>query len=221
MAYAGEAFDDPGVKEILDSTGAKIEDQTLKRSVEVALLDPNGTTAQYTTPGTTAGRFNGTRTAVIQLSDLVMNGDTAPLDRLTELVDWEAVEGETIRPGIYALKYTFTDFDGTQRSFTRPLVILNHLGDVDASGGPAVELDYDAGDGGDGSDVNALHQRIAEPWRLGDITDVVNYPDYDKAVYRYRICDVNDDSHINYIDANRIQNEAALTDFYRPVDYIG
>ncbi len=221
VAYAGEAFDDPGVKEILDSTGAKIEDQTLKRSVEVALLDPNGTTAQYTTPGTTAGRFNGTRTAVIQLSDLVMNGDTAPLDRLTELVDWEAVEGETIRPGIYALKYTFTDFDGAQRSFTRPLVILNHLGDVDASGGPAVELDYDAGDGGDGSDVNALHQRIAEPWRLGDITDVVNYPDYDKAVYRYRICDVNDDSHINYIDANRIQNEAALTDFYRPVDYIG
>ena len=216
VAYVGEIFQDPGIRELLDSTGTPVKDQTLTRTVEVALLDPNGTTNSYPV-GTTAGRFNGTETATIDLGPLTVNSNgEAGLTGVTALVNWETNAEQLIRPGIYALTYTFTDFDGTTRSFSRPLVILKHLGDVDASGGAA-----DSEAAPDPKDSEDIRMRIIEPHRLGDNEEVVNYPDYDKEVYRYRICDANDDRNINDIDANRIQNEATLTDFYRPVDYIG
>lgn len=212
VAYVGQSFEDPGIREVLDSTGKKVVSQTLNRWVEVALLDDNGTSVSGQNPpnNTNADRFNGTDTAVITLDSLSLNGGgIAPLTKLDELTDWEQTNGRTIRPGIYALTYEFVDFDGATRSFTRPLVILRHLGDIDAYGGRT------------GADAEYIRQRIVLEHMLADEGAVVNYPDWDKSVYRYRICDVNDDRNINNIDANRIQNEAALTDFYRPVDYIG
>lgn len=213
VVYVDQAFDDPGLQELRNSTGALVTGQTLSRSVEVTLLDPNGVSVTMPTnpaDNTVADRFNGTETVEIDLGGLVMNSDgSASRTTVNALVNWETAEGKTIRPGIYALKYTFVDFDGASRSFTRPLVVLRHLGDVDAN--DIVEW----------QDSDYIRQRVVLPGMLADDIGVTNYTDDDKALYRYRICDVNNDSHINNIDANRIQNETALTDFYRPVDYIG
>lgn len=220
VAYVGEDFRDPGIRELLDSTGKKVASQDLKRSVEVTLLDDSGTSvSNVTDPGDnfTADRFNGTDTVVIPLADLSLNsGGIGAANTLDELTAWETTNGRTIRPGIYALQYEFVDFDGATRSFTRPLVILRHLGDINAT----VE-EGNSTNRADGEDYEDIQLRIIEPYRLADHIDVLNYPDWDKTVYRYRICDVNNDRNINNINAIRILNEETLTDFYRPVDYIG
>lgn len=215
VAYVGEKFADPGIRELLDSTGKKVVNQSLTRWVEVALLDDEGTSVTGVSDpadNANADRFNGTDTAVITLPALPVNGGgIGAIMELEELTNWETVNDRTIRPGIYALTYEFVDFDGATRSFTRPLVLLRHLGDIDAYDGPKANDD----------DAEYIRQRVILDGMLADTSDVVNYPDWDKTLYRYRICDVNNDRNINNIDANRIQNETTLTDFYRPVDYAG
>lgn len=201
--YVGEEFKDPGVRDILWSTGDKVHDQDLKRWVDVVLLDTTGTE--------TADKFNGTTVETIDLPDLhVDSNGIGAASIINTLATWEQDTGKAIRPGIYALHYSFIDYNGATLSFTRPLVILRNLGDVDADG--MVDTSIDA---------ELIRQRFAQPLGLGDDAAAVNYPASDKSLYRYRVLDVNNDRNINNIDANRIKNNGTLTDFYRPVDYIG
>ena len=76
-----------------------------------------------------------------------------------------------LRPGVYELQYSYIDFDGATMTFTRPLIVLNRLGDVDQSGAA------------EGIDAGMLEQRVNSA--LGY---EANYTD--SQLFRSRVCDV-------------------------------
>ena len=138
------------------------------------------------------------------------------------------------------MTYTYTDFDGESTlSVTRDFVILYPLGDVNVdltrdSGG------YDAGDPNyRSSDEYVLENRVSDPlgYELQWLKPVtVTAPDGSKTtqerypyanIFKYRVCDVNNDRNVNNIDANLIHKNVRLAaagqqpflKFYDPVHY--
>ena len=61
-----------------------------------------------------------------------------------------------------------------------------------------------------------IQNRVADP--LGD-TAAASFPDW--RLYRYRVCDVNNDRNINNIDANKLYYGVdQIVPYYKPTDYI-
>ncbi|SBV91442.1 exported hypothetical protein [uncultured Eubacteriales bacterium] len=190
FVYPGEDFLDPGVSGVKDFANRPVAAADINRTVKVTLLEDSAT-AQ-------ADRFSGGETITLDLG----TADTAVV------TDWwkDPVGGmeSLIRPGVYTLVYTFTDYDGTtKREIERPLIILPRNGDVTA--------DRTVGE----SDAKTIENRVSDP--LGYTADEADYPD--RRLFQYRVCDVNNDENFNNIDANLARDSGDIVFFYEPVDY--
>ena len=112
------------------------------------------------------------------------------------------LKNKRILPDIYKLVYEYKDFDGSTISVEKPIIILSSIGD------------YNLDDTADSTDTDMVLKRFTN--LLAD----ENTLDYETGgrLYRYRVCDVNKDSHVNAIDANNIRAQSAtfnLTNFYK------
>lgn len=216
FVYAGQEFYDSGVKNIYNNAGDYIDGIEVSRSLEYVKLD--------TTQTTPWDRFSGTATGVIDLGAVPAVNGEIPGDTITlatggvsasydGMVD-ALVSMDDIRPGIYQLKYTYKDYDGsTDIYFTRPLIVLTPNGDVDAD---KTVTDVDRV-----SIQQRFNQDKALPYELATTV----YSEADELVYKYRVVDANNDRNINNIDAGMIRKvttllpTAKLTEFYRPTEY--
>lgn len=245
FAILGEDLREPGVLEARDSSGRPVDVNTISAKAEVVLLDTNATTQ--------VGRFSGSQTATIELGVANGNhvltfldehqtpttptatGDHWPVEQVTTTTSpgngGEPVTTtsykliENIRPGRYLIQYTYLDFDGkTELNYYRPFVILRGVGDVNTDGV------RNSGYKTPGTDEYAIEDRITDPlgYEAGkwDGTKETVYPHAN--VFKYRVCDVNNDRNINNIDANLTDRNARAEQqdgsdlwlrFYEPVDY--
>lgn len=205
----GEPFQDPGVHDVKNSAGLPVDSADISRSVVVDLLDEAAATQKERFSGqqTTAGTVDTVELALGQ-ADTGRADDSA-----TGTIDnwWQTDDGSgtvydyAIRPGVYTLCYTFKDYDGTTDIvLKRPMIVLARVGDVDANR-QAEHVDGEL-----------IQNRVADP--LGD-TAAASFPDW--RLYRYRICDVNNDRNINNIDANKLYYGVdQIVPYYKPTDYI-
>lgn len=205
FVYIGEPFDEPGVTKIVNTAGELVN--TTDLSITLTACQLKNTT-------NLVDKFNGDTPYG---PHTLASGLTVTKGVLDELrVDSNFTQLRDLRPGVYALTYTFPDYidsTDTQRylSFTRPLIVLAPRGDVDS------DLDVD------GDDSDDIHSRYSVPLPIDQFSGSNNYPDGDKLVYRYRIVDANNDRNINNIDANLIgrllRTGETLPRFYLPTDY--
>lgn len=190
FVYLGEPFDDPGPEEVRNTARDVVDVAEVSRSVTVTLLDlskPSPTQAE---------QFAGAGTVTLELG-------TADVVRVADW--WKDKDGTDysgqIRPGIYSLTYTFTDVDGAELTFTRPLIILSRNGDVTLDGGAAGSPDAAAIEGRLGSSLGH---------------EAAGYPD--SRLFLYRVCDANNDRNLNNVDANAIRGGKCVT-YYLPTEY--
>lgn len=166
FVYLGEAFDDGGPEEVLNTARDEIGLEKVARSAEVTLLD------------------NTTVTLNMGTADVVIVNDW-----------WKDASGNAyaIRPGVYAITYTFTDADGATLSFQRPLILLSRNGDVNLSGTA------------DNDDAAMVEKRFSSAFGYGNM-------------FLYRVCDANNDRNLNNVDANAIRGGKCVT-YYLPTSY--
>lgn len=168
FVYNGQTFVDPGFENLKDMDGNSVAAENVTRTIEVQTVSvPTNTTdiMSYTT----------------QTVTVTNTGASCVINELASL---------NIRPGVYTLKYTFTDADNTKRSFTRPVVVLAEKGDVN--------LDRTV----DSNDADMLYQRMNN----GFYTDIINSTEEWAKIYAYRVADVTEDRNVNSIDANALSN---------------
>lgn len=228
FALLGEDMREPGVRRAWDSSGREVDVDAIHAQAEVTLLDASGTTQ--------IARFSGTDAAVMDLgaangqrilnngyaSGAVIDGDAWPVSSATAgdpaVTTYTLIQN--IRPGRYLIQYTYTDFDGvSELNYYRPFVILRGVGDVNTDG---VRTN---GSTTAGSDEYAIEDRVTDPlgYAAGgwDGTQETVYPHAN--VFKYRVCDVNNDRNINNIDANLVDKNVRASGgwlrFYEPVDY--
>lgn len=188
FVYLGEPFDDPGPEEVRNTARDLVDVAEVSRSVTVTLLDLSKPTQ--------AEQFAGGDTVTLELG-------TADVVCVT---DWWKDQDDMdysiqIRPGVYDLTYTFTDVDGAELTFQRPLIILSRNGNVNLIGSTADNLDAAAIEGRFGS-------------KLGH--EAVGYSD--GQLFLYRVCDANNDRNLNNVDANAIRGGKCVI-YYLPTDY--
>jgi len=212
----GQSFQDPGLKNVKNTAGLPVDVSTISRSMEVELLDTAATTQ--------IGRFAGAHTDGTNVDKITLELGTADTGLVSssqgggtkeEISNWwQTTDPETlvtttyaIRPGIYEMVYTFTDYDGEQElTITRPVVILAPVGDVDAN------LTTEK------ADAALIRDRILDPLG-GDRSAESVYTTW--RLFRYRCCDVNNDRNVNNIDANKIYyGSDEIVPYYKPTDYL-
>ena len=171
------SFTDPGYTKVTNSIGGEVT--AVSRSIDVNVL---------TEP--TASLQNGSSDDFVYTAS-----ETVPLSAngaVTELL------GKRIRPDVYQLTYSFTDFDGSTVSIKKPVIVLPSIGDINVSTAADTE------------DVSRILHRFST-----DIADNYNVPDYSigGALFKFRVCDVNKDGNLNAVDANNIRANI-LNPFY-------
>lgn len=132
---------------------------------------------------------------------------------------------EDIRPGRYAIVYTYTDFDGTtQLQVDRPFVILRGVGDVNTDGKRNNDRSIP------GTDEYHIEDRVGQDplgYEAGRAATVAEphgagYPYAN--IFKFRVCDVNNDRNVNNIDANQVDKNVLSGNtgwlrFYHPTEY--
>lgn len=250
FAILGQDLREPGLKSALDSSGRPVDVSKVKVTAQVTLLDETASTQLERFSGTETvtldlGWSTQLTHALAAGGDPNDGGQYWPVSSQSipgadgkETTVYTPVTG--IRPGRYVMTYTYTDFDGESTlSVTRDFVILYPLGDVNVdltrdSGG------YDAGGPNyHSSDEYVLENRISDPlgYELQWLKPVtVTAPDGSQTtqerypyanIFKYRVCDVNNDRNVNNIDANLIHKNVRLAaagqqpflKFYDPVHY--
>lgn len=225
--YLGKAFYDPGVKNVYNNAADLIDGVEVKRTLTAYYeMDTNATSAmaRFNNGGVTALSATAIDLGTVPAVGGVIPGKTTTVggNSYNGLVSFAT---SNIRPGVYQLTYTFPDYNDPldtsgahtytkTLSFTRPLIILAPVGDVNAN------LAVDA------SDAIALRQRfsILLPVKGTDYALSANGT-ADSLLYTYRILDANNDRNINNVDADMIRrmktfgDPAKLTEFYLPTHY--
>lgn len=172
-----EEFSDPGYSSVRNSIGQTVDKVSKKITVN-RLSEPS---LNY--QDGSSNDFSSIVAETIALPDSGM---------ITQLKDIR------IRPDYYELVYSFTDFDGSVQTVAKPVIIINHIGNIDA--------DKDVDD----DDVTKILNRYKK--YLADSTSVSDYIQ-GGLLNRYRIFDANRDGNVNAIDANYIR-DGSLTQFY-------
>lgn len=183
FAYNGREFTDPGVIKLTDSLLNPISEEALKkvkRSLKVNVM-----TAEN--PSTMTEDFNMVSSVKLMLPDGV---DTPTV------VD--ALKSLRIRPDVYYIEYTYSDYDDSRITVSRPLIILPSNGDVNVSG--AVDDD----------------DSVKIKGRYTDRLPYESLPGYIMGgfLYRYRVCDANNDGNANDADANLIHADKTPIKYY-------
>ncbi len=249
FATLGMPLYEPGLIEALDSSGRPVDLEKIMASAKVTLLDTTKQSQVERFSGTETvtldlGVSNTQKTA-LHAAAVTATQDSWPatsqVKTVTETVDGveqtvektEYTPVHNIRPGQYVLTYTYPDFDGGSLSVTRPLVILPRTGDVNVDGClNSTRFPEDATeDAKKLTDEYVLENRVADllgyeagKWEQvdGAWTETV-YPRAN--IFKYRVCDVNNDRNVNNIDGNEINLLARDPDgthplkFYEPLNY--
>ena len=202
----GQDYTDPGVINVLNSAGDPVLAEDIRRIVTVDLLDDAAPTQ--------AGRFAGKQTVAgtVDTVELTLGTVDVPLVEnwwhYAADADAGTPDGDyLIRPGVYTLQYTFTDFNGLDAvAMERPFIILPAVGDINAD-----RFVIASGSQNDGA---LIQDRVTNP--LG--YTATNYAD--ARLYRYRVCDVNNDRNLNNIDSNQIYYGVnTIIPYYLPTGY--
>lgn len=188
FVYLGEPFDDAGPEEVLNTARDKIALENVTRTMEVTLLNEGGNTQ--------ADQFSGTTTVTLDLG----TADVVTVNDWWKDAENDAENDYNIRPGVYAITYTFTDADGEKLHFQRPLIILSRNGDADLDG--TVDAD----------DAAMIEKRLSGS--LGYQSSVFR----DGNMFLYRVCDANNDRNLNNIDADAIRGGKCVI-YYLPTGY--
>lgn len=175
------SFIDSGCKTIENSIGAAVNESDVSKKVKVNTLKFEDTAKQNGSPDDF--NFIGSDMETITLAS------TGPITELS---------GKRIRPDSYELEYSFTDFDGSTVTLTRPIIILSPLGDVNIS------------NAADNTDVDRILHR-----NRVHLSDQYNVLDYNRGgrLNKFRIGDVNKDGSVNAVDANYIR-KGNIVSFY-------
>ena len=242
FAYLGEGWKDPGFAWAEDSSGRRVDlnETPAQITLTAYTLNAEGETQQerFALPVRANYADDEAYAAALALRTVELDLGEARNEQVEKPADWslgnipavpkvEATEttpeipevpavihNYPLRPGVYALTYTYHDFNWSEDntallSVTRPFVILSPLGDVNADTPNTDEKVTPP------SDIELLKNRVADP--LGYTAQ--NYDD--AAVFRFRCCDVNMDRNINNIDANALAaDKPAAAKLYLPMDYI-
>lgn len=179
FVYSGTNFVDPGFKDLKDMDGNAVTASDVKRTIEKVNTLTGGIT-----------NIADLQTATQQDIAITNTGEQCLITELAAL---------TIRPGVYTLKYTFTDADGSSASFTRPIIVLSRKGDVN--------LDRTT----DTTDADMLYQRLNNDF----YKDIISGTDDWTQLYAYRIGDATEDRNVNSVDANAALNiGGSMTQYY-------
>ena len=223
FVYLGKPFYDPGVEKIYNNSADLIDGIPVKRTLSrYYQMDTSATDAMTRFTGGTAVTSSSIDLGTVQAVNGAIPGETITVGAATYdgMVN-QFASVKDVRPGIYQLTYTFDDYNGTdQIFFTRPLIVLAQLGDVNADRFLITGV----------RDANAIRKRFSSA-----LPGVTQFADAtlgtdgvaDSLLYRYRIVDANNDRNINNIDADLIRwvttsgftGRTALTEFYKPVQY--
>jgi hypothetical protein len=176
FVYNDSAFVDPGFKELKDSDGNTVDPTTVTRKIEFDIM-----------PSTT-DVLDDLQNTSSHTETIASGGETCVID----------LTSYRIRPGAYSIEYSFKDVDGSERTFSRSLVVLNRKGDVTLD--RTVTAD----------DYEMLYERIGN----GYYTEILQSTDEWAAIYAYRIGDVTEDRNVNSIDADAVRNTLPLTEYY-------
>ncbi len=112
--------------------------------------------------------------------------------------DIDVLTNLRIRPDVYQIEYIYRDYDGSELIVRRPVIILTENGDVDISG--------EAG----AADAVKIKGRYRERLPYESLPTYVN----GGFLYKYRVCDANNDGDINSVDANLLQAGATPVKYY-------
>lgn len=254
FAILGEDIYEPGLRSARDSSGRPVDVTKVRVSATVTRLDTGETTQIKRFSGTETAvldlGWSAKRTySIAGTGSIPDDGKNYWPMTTTTSTDEEGkttvthTEVTDIRPGRYKMVYTYTDFDGVSTlSVTRDFVILSPLGDVNVDLTRDCEgLDTDAGTAGAedrSSDEYVLKNRIRDPLgyeaqiytRKKTGQDGAQYTEevYPYAnIFKFRVCDVNNDRNVNNIDGNLINQNVLQSDeehdefnrFYDPVKY--
>lgn len=183
-----DAFTDPGILSLTDSLGNPIDLATtkIKREISVAVMGsaepPVNLINDFTT--VTTKKF----TSNVILSTTGGNESDRVISELANL---------RIRPGIYFINYTFQDYDGTDITVERPLIILGARGDANMDG---------VADDRDGILLTNRYQSRM-PYTIKGY-------EAGGTLYKYRMCDANTDRNVNFADKNYIKKYTNMVEFY-------
>lgn len=239
FAILGENFREPGVFTAYDSSGRYVykDGQPVKPdgsayepgetqrlisvTAEVVLLDTDQTTQ--------IGRFSGATTEELSfgepgraLSDAAVATAGKNVWPVKDNGDGTFTRVDSIRPGRYALKYTYLDFDGASTlEVYRPFVLLSPVGDVNVDGSRTADSHTT------GTDEYAVENRVTDPlgYAAGtyDATSGAEKTYPAANLFKFRVCDVNNDRSVNNIDANQIHQNVKDSNpwlrFYKPTNY--
>ena len=181
FVYNNTVFVDPGFSDLKDSDGNAVDASTVVRTIKFDEL------------------VNSTSDVIADLdsSNIQQQTVTIPSGGTQCVIDLTAYR---IRPGAYSIEYSFHDVDGSERKFSRPLIILAQKGDVTLDK-TVTSADYDL-----------IYQRIGN----GYYKNILLSNEEWAKIYAYRIGDVTEDRNVNSIDANAIKN-TVLTEYYEPL----
>lgn len=250
FATLGMPLMEPGLVEALDSSGRPVDLEKIMASAEVTLLDTSKTTQLERFSGTETvtldlGVANQVKTALNPAAQTATDAswpasskvetktETAPDGTETTTQETVYTPVHNIRPGQYVLTYTYPDFDGGSLSVTRPFVILPRTGDVNVDGYlNSTRFPEDATpDAKKLTDEYVLENRVAdllgyEAGKWEEVDGVWTETVYPRAnIFKFRVCDVNNDRNVNNIDGNELNLLARDPDglhplkFYEPVNY--
>lgn len=212
FAILGLPFEDPGLKSALDSSGRPVDLTKVTLSLEAYTLDTSATTQAERFALPTDPDQLKARTVKLELGAATIPGTPQTIPAgwgvPTDSAAPEGLKGNYLRPGRYKLTYTFPDYDQSQTysvplTVTRDFVVLAPVGDVNA-------------------DLTITRQNGDEKLMKGRVTDPLGYTaaNYEWAgIFKHRTCDVNNDRNINNIDANNIQSDEGVKQYYLPTGY--
>lgn len=181
-------FNDPGILSLTDSLGNPIDLATtkIKREISVAVMGKAGAASNLINDFTTV--------TTKQLSSTV-NLNAAGGNESDRVIS--GLADSRVRPGIYFIKYTFQDYDGTDITVERPLIVLGSRGDVNLDG---------SADDRDGILLTNRYQSRM-PYTIKGY-------EAGGALYKYRMCDANTDRNVNFADKNYIKKYTNMVEFY-------
>lgn len=179
FTYNYDYFLLPGVKNLKKSDGTPVTNpQEVTRTLKLKVL-PSATTD-----------FSQAVEREIQLPNL------EGFASANHNIGYKDLLNLTVLPGVYEIVYSYPDYDGTTVKVGRPFIVLADRGNVNISknnaGIPGV--------GVDDADKHAILMRFTKMLYFND--KGTGYP-YGN-LYRYRICDVNNDGNVNDADAYAI-----------------
>lgn len=182
FVYTGQEFYDPGIRSLKNSLGETVEIDTVRRKLKVNVLSANNAVNLLQD-------FNSIDSKTFNLPD---GADISSTDIITVLNDLR------VRPDIYQIEYIFRDYDGTELTVRRPVIVLTTNGDVNIDGTA------------NSADAVKIKARYRERLPYESLPTYIS----GGFLYKYRVCDANNDGDINAVDANLLQAGASPVKYY-------